>query len=278
MDRDETAALLVVLLCGGVLSLAGAVGSARECDEEQTAWRQLLRPAILASIPFFVLLGWAVADPEGPETLAVTRLVALVPFAFVWIRAGVRAARSASRGRPGHAATVGLLRPRVVISSTLRAALGFGELRAAIAHEEAHVRHRDPLRIWIGQLVTDLQWPMPRARARQRVWMRALELARDEEAVRRGSVDPIDLANAIVMASRLSEPVKSSVVRAALGDDAAFLERRIFRLLGSGISAPPTPRRRRSPLLPLAISLALGAFLVGVFAAGPVVLVVAGTP
>jgi hypothetical protein len=275
VDRDETAILLAVLVCGAVLWLAGGVGAAREHDDETSAWRQLWLPAIPAAIPFFVLLGWAVSDPEGPETLGVTRRILLVPFAFVWTRALVRAARSAFRREEGPAATEGLLRPRIVMSAAFREALTPEELRAAEAHEQAHVRHRDPLRIWLGRVLTDLQWPIGRASARQRVWMRALELARDDEAVVQRGASPLDLASAIVIAAKLGS-TRAPVPRAALGDDAAFLEARVRRLLGStGRAKRP---RSSSLLLLVTACLAIGAFLAGMLVAGPIVTIVAGSP
>ena len=89
------------------------------------------------------------------------------------------------------AATVALLRPRVVVCETFGAQLDEHALAAALAHEQAHARHRDPLRIWLAQIVTDLQWPLSGARARFEQWLFALELARDEEAPRDAIVQAV---------------------------------------------------------------------------------------
>lgn len=96
----------------------------------------------------------------------------------------------------------GVLRPRILISPRLANALQDRELEAVVEHERAHARHRDPLRLWLAQLATDLQWPWPQARVRFRAWIHALELARDEEALARG-VDGADLAAAILVSVRL---------------------------------------------------------------------------
>src|SRR5260370_31955357 len=85
------------------------------------------------------------------------------------------------RGGSG-ARTDGLIRPHIVIERDLALRLDTRELNAVHAHEQAHARHRDPLRIWLAQLVSDLQWPQPRAIARLASWRHALELSRDEEA------------------------------------------------------------------------------------------------
>jgi hypothetical protein len=149
-------------------------------------------------------------------------------FAGVWLRALVRAAWAlrSSRSRPV-AGTVGMWRPRVVLKEELIARLDADALSAVRAHEDAHVRHRDPLRIWLGQFATDLQWPWPCARNRFEQWRRVLELARDEEA-RLSGTDGADLAAAILLATRLSTAGSRG---AALVDPPICMQDRIARLL-----------------------------------------------
>jgi len=274
VDRDEVAVLLVVLLSGALMWLVGGLAPASSDADERAAWRRLWLPAMPASLPFFALLGFAVADPEGPQGLDVTRLLAMAPFGLVWLRAGVRAARTAFAEGHGPALTVGLLRPTVKLSSELRAMLDPGELRAVMAHEEAHVRHCDPLRLWVVQLLTDLQWPLSRPRRRQRIWLRAIELARDEEAARQANVDAADLASALIKTASLAQrPTRTG---AALADDVTLLEMRVRRLL-SPKATNPEPRRR-SFLAPLALALAIAAFVFGVTTSPPYVAILAGSP
>jgi len=270
VDRDETAALLAVLVCGALVWVAGALLPLHDTNDEARAWEHLWAPAIPALVPLFGFLGWTVADPEGTETPSLSRIIAVTPFLVVWLRAVVRATRRVFLRADGDALTIGLLRPRVTISARLRASLESRELAAAIAHEEAHARHRDPLRIWLAQILLDVQWPFRRAKARQRNWLRALELARDQEAIRHGA-EPTDLASAILAAARLS-PVRARDARAALGDDASFLETRLRRLL----EPTPPPRARHSRLPALVAVLAVSAFLLGLFVAGPILTIVAG--
>ena len=274
MDRDEVAVLLVVLLSGAILSLVGGLAPASPDADERAAWRRLWLPAMPASLPFFALLGFAVADPEGAQGLDVTRLLVMAPFGLVWLRAGVRAARTAFAEGHGPALTVGLLHPTVMVSSELRSMLDPGELRAVMAHEEAHVRHRDPLRLWLVQLLTDLQWPFSRPRLRQRSWQRAIELARDDEAARQPDVDAADLASALVKTASLAHrPTRTG---AALADDVTLLELRVRRLLSPEARNPEI--RRRSSLAPLAFGLAIAAFVFGVAASPPYVAILAGSP
>jgi len=79
------------------------------------------------------------------------------------------------------------------------------------AHEAAHARHRDPLRVWAGQFATDLQWPGRGATDRLAQWRHALELARDEE-VRRHGIDGADLAAAVIAALQFANANASHAV------------------------------------------------------------------
>ncbi|MCA9585872.1 MAG: M56 family metallopeptidase [Myxococcales bacterium] len=276
MDRDEAALLLVVLGSGALLWFVGALTPPAATGDEQSAWRRVWLPAIPAATLFFVFVGFAVADPEGPQAIHATRLVATVPFAVVWARALARAARASFAEGGGPAWTEGLVRPTVRLSSELRARLEPGELRAVIAHEDAHARHRDPLRLWLVQLLTDLQWPLTAPRRRQQSWQRALELARDDEAARHPDVDPADLASALVKTASLVRPARAA--GASLADDATLLETRVRRLL----TAETTVQRERSASswtrVALALTLTVGAFVFGFVASAPFVSLLAGSP
>jgi hypothetical protein len=158
--------------------------------------------------------------------------------AWIWLRAGVRAVRALVPPRElPVAATVGILRPRAVIAPAVEHDLDPSALAAVWAHERAHIRRRDPLRIWIAQLITDLQWPSPQARRRLQLWLDALEMARDEEARIEG-IDGADLAAGIVAVARLTR--KSSGAIALAHRPGAALAHRIDRLLHPLPSAPQT--------------------------------------
>jgi hypothetical protein len=103
-------------------------------------------PLFLGVVILAVLLGWATIEPEDSERLPTSVLLVSGLFALVWLRAVVRAAWSVRQPvlrLP--AGTIGFWRPRVVLSDELIAQLDATALAAVLAHEAAHVRHRDPL-------------------------------------------------------------------------------------------------------------------------------------
>ncbi len=203
---------------------------------ERVHWRDLWMPCVPVAVFASLLMGWAMTEPEHAEAAHGLVGVLATVFTAVWVRAVFRAASSLLR-RPVEqpACTVGLLRPRVRLSQALLDTLDPDAIEAARAHEEAHARHYDPLRLWLGQLVTDLQWPAAAPRERLRAWQRTLELARDEEARRHG-VRGDDLAAAIVAAARLGASMCAS--SAALMGNGSRLRERIRRALAP-LTSPP---------------------------------------
>src|SRR5260370_28665157 len=210
MEREYGLEALLALV-GGTTMLALGWWPPRQGSEvagwsrERTAWRQIWLPLLPTALVMAWLCGWALAEPDPTdEILPSSWLLAALPFAALFLRSAVRAIYSLLQ-RPRHGAmTVGLLRPRVVLSPLLASALDGRAIRAAVEHERAHARHHDPLRVWLAQLATDLQWPWPEARKRFRSWIQALEIARDEEARARGA-DGADLAAAIIAAAKFQQ-------------------------------------------------------------------------
>jgi beta-lactamase regulating signal transducer with metallopeptidase domain len=183
-----------------------------------------------------------------------------LPFALIWLRALVRAIRAMRRPRVMPlAATVGLLRPQVVIDRRLQGTLDAPALAAVVAHEEAHAAHRDPLRIWLARLLTDVQWSSPWSRHRLDHWLAALEMARDEEARLRGTRGE-DLAAAVVAVAGMRPVSRGHAVASLTGTEAALMDR-VRRLL-SPVPAPITIRSRALSIA-LAISL-VAAVLIGI--------------
>ena len=236
MERECFLTVLIALLGGIALLACGwwpsgrtSRGSARFL--ESLMWRRIWLTFVPALTVAAWLCGWALAEPDPvPERMPSAVLILSVPFLVLFLRAAIRAGWSLFRddGDPG-TATVGLLKPWIVFSPHLAKALNNRAIEAALEHERAHVRHRDPLRIWLAQLVTDLQWPWPQARERFRAWIVALELARDEEA-RVAGADGSDLASAILAAARLRQRSITSPVAALIGDQ-SVLKQRIACLL-----------------------------------------------
>ena len=248
MSREIVFTVLVLLVAGPLLATAGIWPVQRDVHPsarglERSRWLRLWVPMTPGALAVGALLGWALAEPEEAEPVPAILFLAAVPFAAIWLRAAARAVRSLLCPRSEiPAASIGLLRPRVIISQRFERALDPATLRAVREHEEAHARHRDPLRIWLAQLAADLQWPWPTARERFRSWHRALELARDEEARARG-VNGADLAGAIIAAARLNSQ-HPWPAGATISGDAAALRERIIRLLAPLPGPPESPRRR----------------------------------
>jgi hypothetical protein len=238
MDRELMLAALVCLLCGPALLAAGAlrprlrrVESARAL--ERHAWRRIWLPLLPAALVLAFLVGWALQEPEQAEGIEPVLLLPAALFGFHMLRAVLRAVRALRAPAHGPVAmTAGLWRPRIHIAPELAARLDEHALRAALAHEVAHARHHDPLRLWLAQLATDLQWPLTAApRRRFADWREALELARDAEACEH--VEGSDLAAALIEAARLS---RARVAGTAVGlvaepDGARAFAERIHRLL-----------------------------------------------
>jgi Zn-dependent protease with chaperone function len=235
VDREWLLAVFTIAIGGSVLSLGG-LRSARRYGEqhafavEDGAWTAVLTPFFAALVVVAAVLGWALVEPEDAEVLPPVWFVVASPLAMIWLRAVMRAVRGAL-ARPGRAAaeTYGLVHPRVRLAPEFEAVLDGAAIEAARAHETAHVRHRDPLRIWFAQLITDLQ---STAAARQRFahWLVALEHARDDEA-RHGGVDGADLAAAVIAAIRIQTGARLPIGARLTGADLA-LRARIARLLG----------------------------------------------
>jgi hypothetical protein len=167
-------------------------------------------------------------------------VVLAAPLGAVWLRAALRAAAALrARGEDQPARVEGLVRPRVVIDSAFRAALDAASLDAVLAHERAHARHHDPLRLWLAQFATDLQGPTRAASARLDAWRGALETARDDEARREG-VRGEDLANGLVIAARAVSTARPAAI-ATLGSPEVELAARVARLL-EPLERPAPPR------------------------------------
>ena len=246
MGRETLLAILLLLFGGLAAQPLALVPRRRLPDEavriaERRAWLQLWLPVVPTLLVAAWLCGWALREPDPvPDPVDRSLLVAAcLPFALIASRAALRAAWALVR-EPAELpiCTAGLWRPRIIFSPFLARTLDEGQVRAAWEHEQAHVRHRDPLRIWLAQFATDLQWPWPWARERFAVWLGILECARDDEARSRG-VSGVDLAAAVVATARqFSSALRPQGARriapidsALLGGDARSLQMRIARLL-----------------------------------------------
>jgi hypothetical protein len=256
VDRELVLAGLLIIMVGltllGVAPWPTPIRPKRSAREwEQATWRTVWWPSVPVVAIVSVLIGWAIVEPAmSDEPLPLSALAFSGLFGALWARALSRAACALSSRMPV-AGTVGLWRPRVVFSDQFGAQLDADAFEAAQLHEAAHVRHRDPLRIWLAQMITDLQWPWPSAQRRFKRWRHVLELARDEEA-RLAGADGADLAAAVLIAAELHTGIASG---ATLFEGAGGLEERVARLLAP-LSNEDAPQYRANAIALLPVSIA----------------------
>jgi hypothetical protein len=277
MERESLLTVLIVLLGGIALHAVPpwrggqrAVRTARE--RERLNWLELWSPLATVATVAAWLTGWALASPDPvPARVGVAIFIGSAPFAFACVRACLRAAWALTPPRNARGiATAGLLRPRILVDAELARRLDERALAAALAHEQAHARHRDPLRIWLGQLATDLQWPRASATGRFRHWRAALEQARDEEA-RAAGVDGADLAAAVLTSLRYRVGLSPGTCAPITGDGAALRERieRLMQPLSEPASAGASVSTRTlASVLTAALCAALA---LGVAFGGPII-------
>jgi Zn-dependent protease with chaperone function len=100
-------------------------------------------------------------------------------------------------GSAPQAFCAGLWRPRLYLSDATLTVLTDPELDAVLAHEEHHLRHRDPLRIFFARVLSEALFFLPVLRRLSERYAALAELAADAAAVRRTN-DPAPLASALV--------------------------------------------------------------------------------
>ena len=267
MDRNVLLVALVALLCGPIAWATGPVllrhRGVTGRERERAAWHAMMLPLVCAGTGMFVLLGWALREPAlADERLTFAAWVIIVLVSAIWIRATIRLVRSNARSKGAAIGVVGLVGARIVVDPEIAALLDEDALAAAMAHEEAHRRHRDPLRIAIGQLATDLQWPWRQARSRMAEWRAALEEARDDEAIETGA-DPHDLAAAILAVAKHAGPARGAALTGT-----AVLASRIARLLAGSSQISATGRSMKLAVtglfvIALVVGLTVGDDLIG---------------
>jgi hypothetical protein len=154
--------------------------------------------------------------------------------------------------------SVGVLRPRVVVSQGLVDALPPAGLACVLAHERAHVRRRDALR---ALLASALSWPHP-PRVR-RALLDELRLASEracDEAAAAQAGDRLLVAETILAVEKLARRRAAGEAALACAFGESDVATRVEALLGDPV---PVPRRS----LAWAVAAALAAL--GLAAADP---------
>ncbi len=266
MEREL---LLFILAAAGfgpavwITALAFARLGRRRGTVASRATSAVFGPLLCGAVTAAFFVGWALQEPDpADEAVGPAFIVLAVVTAVVVLRAALRAilALVLVRAEEVTVGTIGLVRPRAVISAEFRRSAPKAVLAAALAHEAAHVRTRDPLRIWLAQIAADLQWPVPGAARRFERWLAELESRRDDEAIAQG-VSPLDLAEAILTAAQF-QPRCGHAPGAGIAQMA--VEWRVRRLLDySGRTASSASTARWLVVVFLFLAALLGAVALG---------------
>lgn len=129
------------------------------------------------------------------------------------------------------ATTVGLLRPVVVVSAGLARCLDPSALKAVLAHEQAHLRRRDPLRLILAKAVAFAMGGFAGAETLPRAAHLEAELAADAQAARVAGDAALRRALA-VMGQRWLRQEQLAAVAAFAGREVCCLDDRIHHHLG----------------------------------------------
>jgi beta-lactamase regulating signal transducer with metallopeptidase domain len=146
----------------------------------------------------------------------------------------------------------------VVVSTGLVGALGGAELRAVLAHEQAHLRRRDPLRVLLARVLVAHLWFLPMAGDLRRRARHGYELAADRDAADRYGRSA--LAGALLRV--VSPPMGVEAAAVTRFADPALLESRVSQL-ESGRPPGPAPVAAGRALLTVAGALAFVAVVAG---------------
>lgn len=161
------------------------------------------------------------------RTLAIETPPAESAIAAAARRVGLEPARvRVVEGLPNPAFTVGWWSPRVFVARDLPQRLETDELEAVLAHEAAHVRHRDPLRLFLMRSLASVLFWLPALGRLVADLADEWEIAADDFAAR---THALPLASAILRMAGADVGVAEPAVGFQRPD---LLARRIRRLAG----------------------------------------------
>ena len=199
LTARQSIVLSVTMLVGMVVTFLGLLGAV-------VAPTGLGLPNALAAVEICLTAGSKLFQhplKHWPSILAALLLLAFLGRIVIGV---VATAKDARRARPGPgvdaeplgaggrvlivssaeplAYTTGILRPRIVISSGLRASLSAAELAAVIAHEQRHASGGHVPLLFLARVVRRAFGSIPPTRIATEQLAMALEISADEMAVR----------------------------------------------------------------------------------------------
>ena len=130
---------------------------------------------------------------------------------------------------PPSAFTAGWVQPRIYVAESLSSVLNPVEGAAVIAHEAAHVRARDPLRLSSLRFLANTMFFVPTLRKLTSDLEDEAELAADDAAISESATHPLALAAALVV---LAEYQAALALPAVGFHKADMLDCRVRRLAG----------------------------------------------
>lgn len=136
--------------------------------------------------------------------------------------------------------TWGTLRP-VILLPTTSESWREADLQAALQHELAHVRHRDPARRWLGTLVCALWWPLPLVWLASRAWKLEQERACDDAVILSGA-DPEAYALQLLSTARQWQQHRFQTAAALVMAMPAGLEIRLRSVVADSVNRAPLSR------------------------------------
>lgn len=137
----------------------------------------------------------------------------------------------------------GVLRPRVVISRSVAAALDGEQLAAALRHERAHRAAGDNLKRLLLLITPEPLPGLPLFRSVDRAWARFAEWAADDRAVAGDPRRSLSLAEALVRVARLGGSPRASELISPFVPGGEDISVRVERLLNGPVE-DRHPRRR----------------------------------
>jgi hypothetical protein len=242
--------LVNLLLCAGVV-LAWRAGLRRHLADADAVLAVRLLPAMGSAtlVLTIVLPAFLLYEPPHAHDHPGPLLVASALFALLVLGDGARrglrawrATRALARRLPATEGTlvnleaplvgvVGGWRQRIVAARSVAAVCDQEEFHQVLAHEAAHMRARDNLKLLLLMTMPDaLAW-LPTGGALTAQWRAATELEADEGASGSDPRKRVALASALIKVARLSVASgrPRGAARASLPPDG--LEQRVRRLL-----------------------------------------------
>ncbi len=134
--------------------------------------------------------------------------------------------------------TIGLLRPKIYISTGLIKELLEEEINAIIVHEQHHVHNKDPLRLFIISFIKDTFFFLPLGHYLKEVFYMTKELAADKNVVT-VTRKPVNLASVLLKMIKMER--RSLPVGVPILDSGRLVEKRITEILN------PDPKKNKVP-------------------------------